>query len=110
MLPTWKFTGPFRHDGPDLIIGYNTGYRCSWPGAAGQVTDTVICENTQVWSGDHCVDPELVPGVLFSNYPFKDETPRIVDIAPTILDLFGVASSTPMQGQSLFGGCVVHNA
>ena len=59
-------SGPYRDNGPDLIVGYNRGYRASWEGAVGKVTDAIIYDNTRSWSGDHCVDPRLVPGVLFS--------------------------------------------
>jgi hypothetical protein len=36
----------------------------------GRVTAGVFEDNTRSWSGDHCVDPRLVPGVLFSSLPF----------------------------------------
>jgi len=104
--PANEMDGPFRSEGPDLVIGYEAGYRCSWEGAKGQVTEKLFADNTHTWSGDHCVDPAVVPGVLFSNYPFKENQPRIVDIAPTILDLFGCKPESFMQGRSLFKGGV----
>ena len=36
------------------------------------------------------VDPSFVPGVLFSNVKIKSENIDILDIAPTILDAFGI--------------------
>ncbi len=81
--------GPYVNDAPDLIVGYQTGYRASWNSAIGKITDLVIEDNTRSWSGDHCIDPKLVPGVFFSNWKLEDETPSLVDIAPTILSLFG---------------------
>ena len=94
-------SGPYQNNGPDLIVGYNRGYRASWEGAVGRVTDSVITDNTKSWSGDHCVDPRLVPGVLFSNWPIVSSDPGIGDLAPTILDLFGVAVPDHMTGQVL---------
>ena len=47
---------------PDLMIGYNAGYRASWDGATGVVAGPVFDDNTKAWSGDHCIDPRLVPG------------------------------------------------
>lgn len=95
------FSGPFRDDGPDLIICYEDGYRCSREGGRGQVTEAVICDNTDQWGADHCVDPELVPGVLFADIPMKTKGARMIDVAPTILDVLGVAAEAPMQGVSL---------
>jgi predicted AlkP superfamily phosphohydrolase/phosphomutase len=93
--------GPYRNNGPDLIVGYNRGYRASWEGAVGRVTDSVITDNTKSWSGDHCVDPRLVPGVLFSNWRITTPTPAIADLAPTILQLFGVDAPGHMTGRAL---------
>ena len=94
-------TGPYRDNGPDLIVGYNRGYRASWEGAVGKLTDSVIYDNTKSWSGDHCVDPRLVPGVLFSSHRIASEDPGIMDLAPTILTLFGVDVPAYMTGQAL---------
>jgi predicted AlkP superfamily phosphohydrolase/phosphomutase len=94
-------TGPYRDSGPDLIVGYNRGYRASWEGAVGRVTEVVLMDNTKAWSGDHCVDPRLVPGVLFSNRPMRTEDPGIMDLAPTILTQFGVDPPAHMTGKTL---------
>ena len=56
--------------------------------------------NTKAWSGDHCVDPSVVPGVLFCNRPVETENPRLLDIGPTVLDLFGVAVPDYMDGKA----------
>jgi len=53
---------------PDLVIGYASGYRASWQTTLGAVPSALIEPNRQKWSGDHCIDPELVPGVLFSSF------------------------------------------
>jgi predicted AlkP superfamily phosphohydrolase/phosphomutase len=93
--------GPYRGNGPDLIIGYNRGYRASWEGAVGRVTDEVLTDNTKAWSGDHCVDPRLVPGVLFSNWRMPADAPHIQDLAPTILAMFGIGKPGHMTGRVL---------
>ena len=94
-------SGPYQAAGLDLIVGYDRGYRASWESATGRVTDTVFTDNTKSWSGDHCVDPRLVPGVMFSNRPIRADDPGIMDLAPTILGLFGVAVPAHMTGKSL---------
>jgi predicted AlkP superfamily phosphohydrolase/phosphomutase len=93
--------GPYRDNGPDLIVGYNRGYRASWEGAVGRVSKTVFIDNTKSWSGDHCIDPRLVPGVLFSNRRIDTEDPAIGDLAPTILTQFGVDVPAHMTGKVL---------
>jgi predicted AlkP superfamily phosphohydrolase/phosphomutase len=94
-------SGPYGGNGPDLIIGYNRGYRASWEGAVGRVTEEVFADNTKCWSGDHCIDPRLVPGVLFSNWRMPDEQAQIQDLAPTILSMFGVGKPAHMTGRVL---------
>ncbi len=93
--------GPYAEDAPDLVVGYNPGYRISWDGAVGITTDTVFEDNLKAWSGDHGIDPQQVPGVLFSNFNVKDTSPHIMDIAPTILDLFNLKKPSYMDGQVL---------
>ncbi|MFH1143984.1 MAG: alkaline phosphatase family protein [Candidatus Eisenbacteria bacterium] len=96
------FQGPYRPGGPDLIVGYNVGYRASWDGAVGAANDVVYEDNVRSWSGDHCIDPFTVPGVLFSNRKIETTYPSIMDLAPTVLSLFGVPAPEHMDGISLF--------
>ncbi len=95
------YSGPFKENAPDLIIGYNEGYRASWDGVTGIVNAVVIEDNIKAWSGDHCIDPALVPGVLFSNLKIKTASPSIMDIAPTALELFGLTPPAHMDGRGL---------
>jgi predicted AlkP superfamily phosphohydrolase/phosphomutase len=95
------YAGPYRDNAPDLIIGYNEGYRASWDGVTGIVNDVVIEDNAKAWSGDHCIDPALVPGVLFSSLKIKRPDPSIMDVAPTVLELFGIAPPAHMDGRGL---------
>jgi predicted AlkP superfamily phosphohydrolase/phosphomutase len=94
-----EYTGPYVAEGPDLIIGYNAGYRASWEGVTGRVTGEVFDDNTKAWSGDHCIDPECVPAVLISNRRIVTENPSIQDIAPSVLKLFGVPVPPYMDGR-----------
>jgi predicted AlkP superfamily phosphohydrolase/phosphomutase len=95
------FHGPYSKEGPDLVVGFKPGWRVSWGGAMGEVTEEVFEDNVKGWSGDHCVDPRFVPGVLFSNMKLDDDDPWIGDIAPTILNLFGVSAPGHIDGKSL---------
>jgi predicted AlkP superfamily phosphohydrolase/phosphomutase len=98
------YRGPYKDQGPDLIVGYQRGYRVSWDTAVGRTTTAVFHANTKAWSGDHCIDPSLVPGVLFCNHPVATENPRLMDIGPTVLDLFGVPVPEYMDGKVLAVG------
>ncbi len=93
------FTGPYRENAPDVVIGFGAGYRASWDSAQGRVTKDVFEVNSKAWSGDHCIDPELVPGVLFSNWKIAGEKHAITDVAPTLLDLFGLKVPGHMDGK-----------
>jgi predicted AlkP superfamily phosphohydrolase/phosphomutase len=95
------YAGPYRDNAPDLVIGYNEGYRASWDGVTGIVNAVVVEDNTKAWSGDHCIDPALVPGVLFSSLKINTDKPSIMDVAPTALELFGIAPPGHMDGRSL---------
>jgi predicted AlkP superfamily phosphohydrolase/phosphomutase len=95
------YRGPYLDAAPDFIVGYNEGYRCSWEGAVGKVSAQAIEDNPKAWSGDHCVDPVLVPGVLFSNRKISAADPGIEDLAPTALHLFGVPPPAWMEGKPL---------
>ncbi|HEU4929627.1 MAG TPA: alkaline phosphatase family protein, partial [Candidatus Krumholzibacteria bacterium] len=51
-----EWDGPYRDMGPDLLPGYEAGYRVSWDCAKGSVRPELFEDNTKRWSGDHCVD------------------------------------------------------
>ena len=87
---------------PDLIVGYARGYRCSSSSALGVPHPEVLDDNTGTWSGDHCIDREAVPGVLFSNRPLRVERPALPDIAATALTTFGREGPREMIGKTIW--------
>jgi len=93
--------GPYKENCPDLIVGYNEGYRVSWDSVTGKVNNILFEDNTKAWSGDHCIDSRIVPGIFFCNRKINTESPAIIDIAPTILNLFGLESPKHMDGRNL---------
>ena len=95
-------SGPYTDGAPDLIIGYNVGYRASWDAAVGKSSQTVVEDNLKSWSGDHCIDYKLAPGILFTNRKVVADRPGLIDIGPSILDLFGVKIPDFMMGKSIF--------
>jgi predicted AlkP superfamily phosphohydrolase/phosphomutase len=93
--------GPYKDNCPDLIVGYNEGYRISWDSVTGKVNSTIFEDNIKAWSGDHCIDPRIVPGIFFCSKKINTNNPSIMDIAPTALDLFGLQVPSHMDGRSL---------
>src|ERR1700722_11650215 len=93
------YRGPYSENAPDILVGYGAGYRASWDSVMGKVTEKIFEDNMKAWSGDHCIDPRLVPGVLFSSHKFIEEKPAIVDVAPTILKLFGLGLPAHFDGK-----------
>ncbi len=96
------YDGPYREHGPDVIPGFDHNYRQSWDAAVGKATGEVISDNKKAWSGDHCVDWRLVSGVLYSSRAMAREKAHIMDMAPSVLDLFGVPRPRHMVGRSFF--------
>jgi predicted AlkP superfamily phosphohydrolase/phosphomutase len=101
-LASEAYQGSYAREGPDLIVGYNRGYRAGWQTILGAFPPEEIEDNTNPWSGDHCMDYTLVPGVLLSNRKIAADAPALTDIAPTILAEFGIAKAKGMIGQSVF--------
>jgi predicted AlkP superfamily phosphohydrolase/phosphomutase len=96
------YRGPYAQAGPDLLVGYNRGYRAGWKTILGAFPPDVLEDNTNPWSGDHCMDFTLVPGVLLSNRKIELTTPALTDIAPTILSEFGIPQPKDMMGRPVF--------
>ncbi len=95
------YSGPHAEDAPDLIVGYHRNYRASWDTILGGFPREHVLDNTDAWSGDHCVDPAFVPGVLLSSRPISGKIPRIEDLAPTILGAFQIEVPKEMTGRNL---------
>ena len=66
------YNGPYSRLGPDLIVGYAAGYRASSETGLGKIPDQVIEENHDHWGADHCIDKDVVPGVIFANRDLRD--------------------------------------
>ncbi len=87
---------------PDLVVGYAHGYRCSDESVLGELSDQLTEDNRDKWSGDHCVDRSLVPGILLTNKPIAAEAPDLTDLTATVLAEFGVAKPEEMSGRSIW--------
>ncbi len=100
------YSGSCMDVAPDMLVGYNTGYRASWETALGKIPDPdagLFSDNMKKWSGDHCMATEIIPGVLFASKPLQGDQPSLVDLAPTILNEFGIEQTPEMIGSNVFG-------
>jgi predicted AlkP superfamily phosphohydrolase/phosphomutase len=104
------YSGAFVGNSPDLLVNFHRGFRVSWQSAVGGFSHSLLEDNLRRWSGDHIVDPESVPGILFMNRAQRqaqvreghgDAGARIIDLAPTILNYLGVSVPETMDGASL---------
>jgi predicted AlkP superfamily phosphohydrolase/phosphomutase len=81
--------------GPDVLVGYAKGTRGSNESALGEVGPDVLTDNTEQWSGDHCMDHETVPGILLTNRKLKKPVTELKNLAAAILAEFGIDTFPP---------------
>ena len=75
------YPGNANGDAPDLVVGYQPGFRASWQTTLGAVPVELVDDNDRKWSGDHCMAPEAVPGVLFTSFRPEVALESIPDVA-----------------------------
>jgi predicted AlkP superfamily phosphohydrolase/phosphomutase len=99
------YSGAYVGDSPDLLINFNPGFRVSWETAVGGFSHQLFEDNSRRWSGDHIIDPDAVPGILFMNRKTATSNhANILDLAPTILQYLDAPPVEAMEGKSLLVG------
>ena len=88
------FDGPLAPYGPDFVIGYAPGYRASQETGLGSWGANTLERNLDHWRADHCIAPEAVPGVVFSNRGLSDFS------APSYLDFPALALGKPLKSKA----------
>jgi predicted AlkP superfamily phosphohydrolase/phosphomutase len=97
------YHGDYIGNAPDLMVGFNEGYRVSWQTTLGGIPKELLENNMKKWSGDHCsFDYKITAGVLLSNKKLSKSDPHLVDIAPTIFKTFQVSGLPNQDGKPLF--------
>jgi len=74
------YSGPHVGESPDLLVNFCPGFRVSWQSSLGGFSHSLFENNTRRWSGDHIMDPDAVPGILFLNQPVVHNLAQIVDV------------------------------
>ena len=93
------FRNPKPDIGPDIIVGYNRGYRTTAESGLGEFPTEVFVDNNDEWSADHSLDYRLVPGVLFTNRLITLDKPALHDLTVSVLDEYGIAPLPEMIGK-----------
>ncbi len=96
------YHGPQVEHAPDIVCGFNRGYRISWDSPLGQFPKDVFVDNAEKWSGDHMGAPEVLPGILAANRPIRAERPALFDLTASILHIFGLPKTEAMIGKTVF--------
>lgn len=86
---------------PDIVVGFNPGFRTSDDSVLGELPKEIVRDRTDKWAADHCFDPQSVPGIFMTNVATSTPNAAIWDLAPSILQYFGV-ESPPVDGKSVF--------
>jgi predicted AlkP superfamily phosphohydrolase/phosphomutase len=94
------YSGGQAGNSPDLVVGFEDGFRASWQTAIGGAPVEIMEDNLKKWTGDHIIDPSVVPGILLANFDLNNKEPGLMDIAPTVLSCFGMADEG-MDGKAL---------
>ena len=61
----------------------------------------VFVDNRSAWSGDHCVDNRLVPGILVTNQNITSADPSLADLMVSVLDEFGIKPPGEVIGEDI---------
>ncbi len=96
------YHGPHVDRAPEIIVGYNAKYRGSWATPLGRIPRRIVEDNTEKWSGDHCVSPEVTPGIFLSNQESQTEYPALYDVTATIFKVFGIDQPDGIRGKPIF--------
>ena len=76
--------------GPDIVVGYAKGTRHAQDTALGGLTEEVLVDNTEAWSGDHIMDHTTVPGILLTSRALRTEVASLRQLTGAILAEYGI--------------------
>lgn len=100
------YAGEYLHNAADLQVGFADGYRVSWQTTLGGSPKGIVYPNMKKWSGDHGgYDFATTAGVLVSSRPITVDSrgrANIIDIAPAVLQHFGIAIPPGIDGRPLW--------
>jgi predicted AlkP superfamily phosphohydrolase/phosphomutase len=95
------YSGPYLDLAPDILVGYDSGYRSSDEAVLGQFPKGIFADRTNKWAADHCMDPRVVPGTFLTNWRCTGQDPGLWDLAPSIIQAFGLKIPKEMTGRPM---------
>jgi predicted AlkP superfamily phosphohydrolase/phosphomutase len=95
------YSGERRVEGPDLVVGYDTGYGASDESTLGEITEAVMADNESRWSGNHLMSPDVVPGIMLVNRKLEGTGYDLTDVTATLLSHYGVDVLPGMVGEPI---------
>jgi predicted AlkP superfamily phosphohydrolase/phosphomutase len=97
------YSGEYIGNAAELQIGMEEGFRVSWQTTLGGSPQGIVYPNMKKWSGDHGgYDFATTAGVLITSRPINTSEPSIMDIAPTVLQYFGLPVPGYIDGRPLW--------
>jgi len=96
------YHGPYVELAPDIVLGFNRGFRISWQSPLGGFPKDVFADNFKKWSGDHMTSPDVIPGIVVANRAIRAGEPALFDLTAAILDVFGIGKPKEMIGTTIF--------
>lgn len=97
------YHGAYIGNAPDLVVGFNDGYRVSWQTTLGGIPKDLVENNMKKWSGDHCsFDYKDTAGIILISRKIQKADPKLIDIAPTVYKIFGISQLPSVDGKPLF--------
>ncbi len=79
-----------------------TRSRISWDSPLGSFPKNVFDDNKEKWSGDHCIDRSVVPGILLATKPIHAAAPGLTDVTASVLAAFGLTGLEEMRGKPIW--------
>ncbi|GJM21035.1 MAG: hypothetical protein DHS20C15_09500 [Planctomycetota bacterium] len=96
------YSGDRLAEAPDIIVGYAAGYGCSETSTLGDVDEIQLYDNTGGdFTGNHLMDPSVVPGVLLTNRKLARDGHDLTDMTATLLDYYDLTVPAEMVGTSI---------
>lgn len=96
------YSGAHVAEAPDIVLGFNRGYRIDFQSPLGRISRNIVDTNREKWSGDHMGAAEITPGILLSDRTVRAESPALYDLTATILHEFGIERPAEMVGKPVF--------
>jgi predicted AlkP superfamily phosphohydrolase/phosphomutase len=88
----------FEDIAPDMIVGYAKGTRSSDESALGGLAAEIVEDNMTPWTGDHCMDPDTVPGILLTSRPLRHRASTLQALPGSILGELGIGEFPRPRG------------